>query len=149
MRTFTTKHTVYEFKELSEDAKQKALENLADVNVELDWWDFTEDDAKQIGLNITEFDTYRRTINGELTEGLQTVCKAILAEHGDSTATYQLAVKWQNKHGEDNEEQFKKALLEEYLSILEKEFEYLTSEESIIETIEDNEYEFYEDGRLA
>jgi len=149
MRTFTTTHTVYKFDELSDEAKQKALENLAYTNVDFDWWDSVYYDAEQIGLELQGFDTYRREIDGRLTQDLPDVCKAIMAEHGDSTETYQLAVKWQHKHGEDNEEAFLKELLQEYLSILTKEYDYLTSEEAIVETIEANEYEFYKDGRLA
>jgi len=37
-------------------------------------------------------------------------------------------------------------LTQELLSRLSKEYDYLTSREAIIETIEANEYEFYEDG---
>jgi hypothetical protein len=44
--------------------------------------------------------------------------------------------------------EFQRALGEEYLSILRKEYEYLTSEEAIIETIQANEYEFTEDGKM-
>lgn len=149
MRTYTTKHTVYNFSELSEAAQDKALESLYDINISHDWFDYTFDDAKNIGLEITEFDIYRRSIDGRLLESLPDVCKAILAEHGPGTETHKLAEQWQHKHGEDNEEKFLRELLEEYLSILDKECEYLSSREAIIETIDANEYEFYEDGRMA
>lgn len=150
MRTFTTKHTVYNFDELSEDAKQKALENLYDINVNYDWWEFIYEDAENIGLKITGFDLDRnKHATGRLIHELPEVCKAIMSEHGEITDTYQLAKKWRNKHGYDNEEEFSKALLEEYANILQKDYEYLTSEEAIIEAIQANEYEFYEDGRMA
>jgi hypothetical protein len=149
MRTFTTKHTVYNFDELNEDGKQKALLNLCDINVNYDWWDSIYADANMIGLELTGFDLYRGEVNGRLTESLANVCKAIMAEHGDTTPTHQLAVKWQHKHGEDNEAEFLKELLEEYLAILQTDYDYLISEEAIIDAIEANEYEFYEDGRIA
>lgn len=44
---------------------------------------------------------------------------------------------------------FRRALLEDYLSILRREYDYLTSEEAIKESIEANGYEFTEDGDLA
>lgn len=49
---------------------------------------------------------------------------------------------------EDLNIEFERALKEEYLSILRKEYDYLTSEEAIIETIRANEYEFDEEGNL-
>lgn len=149
MRKFTTEHTVYDFDELTPDAQAAAIEKLYDINVDFDWWDNVYYDAEQIGLKITEFDTYRGTIGGHLTEDMGTVCKLILDNHGLTTSTYVLAEKNLHRHGEDNTEQFEKDLLEEYLSILRDDYEYLTSEEAIIETIHANEYEFYEDGRLA
>lgn len=47
---------------------------------------------------------------------------------------------------QDLAEEFEREILECYLTILRKEYEYLTSEEAIIETIQANEYEFTEDG---
>jgi hypothetical protein len=41
---------------------------------------------------------------------------------------------------------YKKALLEDYLIILQKEYDFLTSREEIINTIRDNEYEFLANG---
>jgi len=46
-------------------------------------------------------------------------------------------------------EEFTKAILEEYLSMLKKEYEYLTSDEAVKEMIEANEYEFTEKGKRA
>ena len=42
-----------------------------------------------------------------------------------------------------------KALLNDYLSLLSNEYEYLISDEAIKETITANEYEFYENGKLS
>ncbi len=43
MRIKETK--VYPFDELTEDAQEKAVENLAEINVDYGWWDATYDDA--------------------------------------------------------------------------------------------------------
>jgi hypothetical protein len=48
----------------------------------------------------------------------------------------------------DLDTEFQRALGKEYLSILRREYEYQTSEEAIIETIEANDYDFTEDGRI-
>ena len=59
MRTYTTEHTVYKFDELDESTKQAAIEKLWDINVDYEWWEFTYEDAANIGLKITEFDLDR------------------------------------------------------------------------------------------
>lgn len=46
------------------------------------------------------------------------------------------------------DDEFLRSLCEDYRIILQNEYEYLTSEEAIKDTIEANEYEFHEDGRL-
>lgn len=55
MRTIET--TAYAFDELSEDAKDKAIENLSDINVrDFEWWDSLEDqvfeDLETLGCSI-------------------------------------------------------------------------------------------------
>lgn len=55
----TKSYNVYKFNELSEESQQKAIENLYDINVDYDWWESTHEDAKTIGLEITEFDIDR------------------------------------------------------------------------------------------
>ncbi len=42
----TTEQTVYQFKELGDDAKAKALETLWDINLHKDWHEFIIDDFK-------------------------------------------------------------------------------------------------------
>jgi len=49
---------------------------------------------------------------------------------------------------EDIDAEFLRSLCEDYRIMLQNEYEYLTSEEAIIETIIANEYEFTEEGEL-
>lgn len=171
MRTIETK--VYQFSELSEKAKEKAIEDMWDINVHDSWWDYIYEDANDIGLDITGFDL-RGSIDGKFTyDGLH-ACLNILDKHGEATEKYKIAKKFNEdrdklvaKYSPNNngtvdpefygdfdeeecelEEEFRKELLEEYLSILRREYEYCTSEEAIIEAIEANEYEFTEYGKL-
>jgi hypothetical protein len=168
----TIEKTVYAFSELSETAKQKAVQNLSDINVDYQWWEFTYEDAKSIGLEITSFELYRKC-NGKLTDSAYCVASNIIGQHGEICQTYENAKnfisEWNalvikhsdgvntSKVSEENEEafdieadeleaEFLKSLLEDYSIILQKEYEHLTSEEVIIETIEANGYEFYENG---
>lgn len=176
MRTHTTTTTLYTFDELSPEAKYKAVLQLWDINVEFNWWDSLYDDAENIGLKITEFDLYQyRHARGEWLESPERAAELILEKHGNTCETYQTAKQFLADRDalvakysdgihldivhEDNEYEFDqecdeleadflKSLLEDYYILLQEEYEYLTSEEAIIETIQAYEYEFTEDGQL-
>ena len=163
---------LYSFNELSEEAKQKVIEKSYDINVNYNWWKNTYEDAKNIGLKINSFDLERnRHAKGDFLYSACEVAANILKEHSENCETYKTAEnflkEWQpifndytNEESEyfesreaegklqDIESDFLESLLEDYAMILEKECQYLMSKEAIIETIEANEYEFYEDGTL-
>ena len=168
MRIIETK--VYPFSELSDDAKQRAIENLSNINVDYNWWESTYEDAERIGLKITAFDLDRnRHANGTFELSANEVAANIFSEHGETCETFKTATKfmeeWQpvfseylNEESEkyesreseealmELEDQFLKSILEDYSIMLENECEHLQSKEAIIETIESNEYEFNEFG---
>ena len=170
MRTIETK--VFTFDELSEDAKQKAIERLRDINVSHNWWEITYDDAKTIGLKITGFNLDRnRHATGELILSACEVAQNIFNEHGETCETFKTATNfmevWQpifdeymNEESEkfesaeledeltELEGEFCQSLLEDYSIMLQNECEFLQEDEAIIETIEANDYEFTEDGKL-
>jgi uncharacterized protein YqkB len=174
MRIKETK--VYTFSELNEDAKQQALENLADININHDWWEHIYFDAEKIGCEINGFDIDRGNdcnLEFQLT-GFE-IANKIVANHGEQCETYLTAKQFLFDHdnlvfqhsdgkntkvvAEDNEidfdndldqleGEFKHSLSEDYRIMLSHEYDYLTSEEAIIETIEANEYEFDEHGNV-
>ena len=147
MKTIETK--VYQFSELSEEAKKKAIENLQDINVNHhDWWKFTYDDADQVGIEITGFDVYHNKISGNMFWDAIDVKKAILKNHGKKCDTYKTAKSFDLRKNDFDANDFEYALLQDYLSLLSEEYDYLTSKQAIIETIEANEYDFTEDGKL-
>lgn len=143
---------VFSYDELSEDAKEKALEKFYDLNVSFDWWEYLYEDAERIGLKITEFDLGRgHYARGKLLKSVGEVCAAILAEHGKTCETFKLAEEYYRRKRENrpfDEEEFRDLLLEEYVTLLDREYEYQTSREAIEEGIRANEYEFTEDGKL-
>jgi hypothetical protein len=171
MRTIKT--TVYTFAELSEQGKDNAVERLSNINTSYDWYEFTYDDAKNVGMSIGWFDLDRgRLIDLEIDSHIETANK-IIKEHGETCDTHKNAKQFiaerdalvskysngGNKVPEENENDFdceldeleseyKKSLEEDYLSLLRNEYEYLSSREAITETIEANDYEFTEDGKL-
>lgn len=158
---------VYPFNELTEDAKQKAIEKLYDINFFDGWYEDIYFDAANIGLKIEGFELDRGSYcEGVLTAPAETVIEKILAEHGDTCETYKTADQYQKKFAavkmkekllnEDDEDmredltsEFVDALLEDFRVILQQEYDYRTSEEAIIEAIEANDYEFEEDGTLV
>lgn len=158
-RVETTTRTLYKFEELTPKIQNKAIDNLCYLNVEHDWWDSIYEDAKNIGVEITEFDFDRgNLIKLKLTKSLNEVVTLILKDHGKECKTYKLALLTQVKMSNVKEENtdaieeieidFTRSLGYEYLSMLRNDFEYLTSREVIIETIKNNDYEFDSNGKL-
>ena len=174
-RIDTVETEVFNFDELSEEGKEKALADLYDTNTDQDWWENTYEDAARVGIKITGFDLDRGAYcEGDIYDH-EATAEAITENHGTKCETYLTAVQYQADRSklvikysdgynidivaEDNEfgfdddcneldEEFKKSLLEDYRIILQHEYEYLTSEEAIIETILANAYEFTANGKL-
>ena len=161
----TIKQNIYKFSELSDEAKQKVLENLYGINVDYEWWESIDEDAETVGIKITDFDIGRNNYINATIDNCHNTARGIIENHGETCETYKAAEqflenckKLEDVEDEDYylheeelaeyEEEFEKELLEEYLSILKREYEYNLSEEAIIETITANEYEFYENGKL-
>lgn len=163
---------LYKFNELSEQAQQKAIEELWDLNVEYDWWESVYEDAGRIELIIDEFDIDRSTIGGYFKDGAEQTAHLIEKEHGNTTDTFKLAKTYLSKRDEmiesapkdengdfkdewqldsdldELDSQFLHDLLEEYIVFLKNEYAYLTSKEAIIESIEANDYDFTIKGEL-
>ena len=165
MRSETKTINYYQFSELSKKAAQRAIEKLWDINVNYEWWDSIYDDAMNMGLKISGFDIYRNDITLILNWSGIDCAKKIIQDHGETCSTFIVAKKYideykkiEAKRNDDNydcdleiadlEEDFKKEMEGEYLSILRSEYENLASKEAIIETIEANEYEFDIDGNM-
>ena len=170
MRTIRIK--LYKFNELSESAKEKAIQSLSDINVDYDWWESIYEDAESIGLKINSFDLDRnRHAKGEFNLAANEVAANIFRDHGEDCETYKTAAsfmeEWQpifnnymdethkdyeSSDSEDKlidmENEFLKSLLEDYSIMLQNEYDYLASEKAIKETIEANDYEFTQDGKL-
>lgn len=168
--------TLYSFDELSEESKEKAINNLSTINVDFEWWESIYEDAQRIGLKITGFDLDRhRHATGNFIESATECADKILKEHGKECETYKtakqfisdrdsLVAKYSDgiekdkveegkefefdKECDELENEFLRSLLEDYSLMLQKESEYLQSREAIEETIKANECFFTESGDL-
>jgi len=162
---------LFKFDELSDKAKEKAIEENYNWNVLYDWYDNVYEDAKNVGIEINGFDIDRGNYcQIENFDDWHIIADKIMQEYGENCQTYKIAEfylkerdeiidtairdengDFENEYEIDNllddlEEDFKNDLSEEYVSILRKVYEYLTSEEAIIETLEANEIEFTING---
>lgn len=170
MRTIRTK--VYQFSELSEQAKERAVEVMQDINVDYEWWGATYEDAANIGLILEGFEmdsaSFVRDLTGKFTLSAHEVAANIIRDHGEVCETNKTAQRFldadnsielsegeqygEGKEYEDKmmelEDVFLNELLIDYKKLLQDDFEYKCSKEAIIETIEANEYEFTIDGNL-
>jgi hypothetical protein len=175
MRTIET--TVFTFDELSDEAKDKALEKLRHVNVDCDWWEFIYMDAENVGIKITHFDTGRGwdiglkfigsaydTAQKIMKEYIETCEKfktakqfvkdwsELVAEHSDGIKLDEVDDDKEYEFdiaADELEKEFTKSIGHDFLTMLQKEEEYLTSDEVVIETILANEYEFTEEGKTV
>src|ERR1044072_87684 len=152
---------VYSFEELPEDIQQKILKDNYDMNVKFgNWYESVYEDAKEVGLKITGFDIDRGAYcEGEFISTAEETANLILENHGKECETYKTAfgfiedrsslVDQMDSDGdelesnyksdiEELEEEFLKSIIEDYRIMLQKEYEYLTSEEAKKEAIEAN-----------
>ena len=176
MKTITTQTTVYKFNELTEEQQREAIQSNYDINVNYGWWDFIYKDAKTVGIKIEGFDLGRGAYcNIEFIKDCQEVAKLIQKQHGETTETYKDAAQYLSEYSdlvkkysdgvnidrvaEENEydfdseadeleTEFKRMIADDYKILLQQEYDYLTSEEAIKETLIDNDYDFTADGKI-
>jgi hypothetical protein len=162
--------TVYEYHELpTETAKAAAREWLREAVTDREWWDNPYQDAEDVGLKITDFGLYPKTISAEFITSAPEVAETITGNHGKDCATYKAAHDylreldvigpacdaedgseerntWEAKR-EEVDNNFLKALRKAYIDMLESEYEYLCSIEHLAEFAEANSYTFTAMGR--
>ena len=179
MRIIETK--AYQFEELDEQTKEKAIDNYRHISVDShDWWDFIEEDLNSVGIELRSFDIERGSFAEIHLEDFYETCELILKCHGENCETYKIAERYIKEYDcikvkiddlesqdsddsdeehldklfhldkdlEDLDEEYQKEFSEEVLSMLRKEYEYMISDEYIIEMFDANEHEFTEQGKL-
>jgi hypothetical protein len=196
MKTIEIK--LYQFSELSESAKNKAIEKMYDINTEHDWFDFVFEDAKEIGklIGIEIDDIYFSGFSSQgdgacfegnysyekectrkvkeyaptdkklhsIVERLQDLQKrnfyklsASIKHSGRYSHEYSTEIEvfkdgnyMYSESDQKSEDELKECLrsfMKWIYKRLNDEYDYLTTKEAIIETIEANEYEFLESGK--
>lgn len=135
----------YKFNELDEQTKLQVVKDNIHINVEFDWWDCTYETLRECGIKVNSFDTGRNN-SCEISFLITTyeVATNIVDTFGEAMDIVLYAKKFIK--GKYSFEYFKRRLESEILNWLRDEYEYLTSEEAIIETIEANDIEFTKEG---
>lgn len=159
MRIIETK--AYQFEELDEQTKEKAIDNCRYMNIDDGfWYEFIKEDLNSVGIELRSFDIDRGSFAEIHLEDFYETCDLILKWHGENRETYKIAERYikeyneihQHIHDDDAieciDEEYQKEFSEEVLLMLRREFEHITSDEHIIEMFQANEYEFTEQGKL-
>ena len=106
------------------------------------------------------FDIDRGSFAEIHSEDFYETCEKIIETHGENCETYKIAERYIKEynniqHDEDLDEklddldnEYQKEFSEEVLSMLRREYEYMTSDEYVIEMFQANEYEFTDQGKL-
>jgi len=172
-KTIRTK--VFSFSELSSEAKEVALSKSRDINLYHGWWESVYYNAAETAkLKITSFDIDRGAYcEAKFLSDAHSTADKIMSEHGESCDTYKAAKTFlsdydnlvekysdgidKDKEGseydfdqdaDELESEFLKELCECYLKTLRNEYEYLSSDEAIINALEGNETLFTKDGKI-
>jgi|ERR1019366_665374 hypothetical protein len=174
MRIEKIERKLFTFDELTDRAKETARDWYRASGLDEDWWNFTYEDAENIGLKIKEFDIDRGSyVKAEFIASAEETAHKIEKEHGEVCETFTGAKNYLKDRDEvintaptdengdyvseyeldqkldDLDHEFLKALQEDYRIMLQKSYEYLQSNESVDENICINEYEFLENGKRA
>ena len=145
MRTETRTINYYRFSELSKKAQESAIDNLWDINVSDSFWhEPTIDDLESVGIGITKFDVYYKTIKIKLDSPVIQVLRNVQA----NLPWLYTGIKSAGITYTDFEYDSIQYLQDKIISSLSAEYEYLQSRESVLDTIEANDYEFEENGEI-
>jgi len=178
-RDITWNFKVYKFEELSDEAKERALEDNRYVLVEdYAWYDFIYDEADMIGIEIEGFDLYEGYIKIKLNTSVLNSVESAMQWFGESTEEYKLVKSYYDAIMKLADSDEVKEYLEEnpdddaydaiynmslddrfyneyisdmkrlFLKMLEDTYDYLISDEAIIKYFDNNDYEFFENGKV-
>lgn len=166
MKTKTIK--LLTFDELTDEQKEKVLENYWDINLDYEWWFFQYELAKEINMVIKEFNIDRADYcKSEFNiSGIDTAELILKNPDLDKTDMYNHANDYKTEYDKiqgmftendpdfndglydslnELEREFLDELENDFLVLLKNEYEWRGGEEQIIETIKINEYTFNEE----
>lgn len=145
------------YNELSEEAKQKAINSFRDINLHDEWDQHILDNEKEkledMGLSDVEI-KYEQgdscSFSGKISD-IQLFLEKINVNDG---LQFPKSVRYHNNDVEDDGffqqiEDWKSDYCDELFKAFEEEYEFQTSDEQVEESIIANDYDFDEDGSLS
>ena len=97
MRIIETK--VYQFEELDEQTKQKAIDNCRYKNIDNgDWYEFIQEDLSLVGIELRSFDINRGNYAHLFIDDMYISCEKIIKFHGENCETYKIAQRYIEKY---------------------------------------------------
>lgn len=153
------------YDELSEETKEKVLKKFHDINIDHEWWDPTIDQIKneledEFGLYDIEikFSGFASqgdgaSFTGKIIEFGKFLEKTkiescIWFNRGSLNYVHENTVSCDFEDLESQIEEWRHNKCREIYHELETEYDYLTSDKAIEETLKINDYEFDEEGNL-
>lgn len=140
--------TVYKFEELSDKAKQKAIDNHRYQYVSDTWWlEHIEEQLDYFGVKIERLDVHWHHLDLVISD-YDKLVDGIKSAFGKETELYEAAVAYEIYKDTDMyaANDFRNYVQWEYMQIIQSEYNYLTRDEYIAEKLQDSYHEFYEDG---
>lgn len=110
MRIIETK--AYQFKELDEQTKKKAIDNYRDIGVDDGYWHgVLKEDLNYVGIELRSFDIERGSFAEIHSEDFYETCEKIIETHGENCETHKIAERYIKEYNSIKE---KMDNLEEY-----------------------------------
>tara|TARA_R100001377_G_scaffold51547_1_gene30138 strand:- start:606 stop:1157 length:552 start_codon:yes stop_codon:yes gene_type:complete len=94
----------YQFKELDEQTKEKVIQDNYYISVLDDWYDFTKQDLKEVGIELESFDIDRGNYCNIQIDYVFNTCEKIIESHGENSETYKIAERFIKKYNSIQEE---------------------------------------------
>ena len=157
----TIEVTLYKFDELSDKAKEFAIQDNIDILTDFGsyWYQLPMEDFKYVGIDVQSFDLTRREVEVDFYDDLDVVCNKIIKTLGNDIAEMcanylrsvdaQLALDETDQEMlEDMEMVFIYDLKCEILNWIQREYDYLTDPNTIADYLLTNEYDFDINGKI-
>jgi len=157
MREITTVTKVYLFEELTKEQQKKAIDNHRDINVDYEWYEHIyEKAASDFGIEILSFDLGRYEIEIKPIKSLKETATKIKTNLSKDNLLFSYADNYlESLKNDDDDEIYSEEegilldkLKQYFWKDLESSYDYLTSDDVIIETLMANKYEFTQDGKI-
>jgi hypothetical protein len=152
----TIEINLYKFAELSEEAQAKAIKNHQ-THSNYEWWDCIEMNAKECGVIIESFDTYRGDISVSFKWMAHHVAHGLIKFWGEGTDIGDISgqflkdrealyIDYSSDKEDELLDEFHTDVSHYFLKQLRNELEWIESDEYAKEYLTDMGYDFMEDG---